>query len=172
MSSCASGERSNVRYVISLGANLGAAETVVSETIVNLAARLDGALVGASSLYRTSPVADVEQPDYVNAVAIVDSPREPAEVLRALQSMENQADRVRDIRWGPRTLDLDIVTVDGIVSDDPLLTLPHPRAHQRAFVLIPWLEIEPEAVLPTRGRVRDIVETGFEGQDIRRVESR
>lgn len=161
-----------MRYVISVGANLGAAETVVRETIDELATRLEGELVAASSLYRTSPVSDVEQPDYVNAVAIVDSPLEPGDALVMLQSLEDRADRVRDVRWGPRTLDLDIVTVDAILSEDPLLTLPHPRAHERAFVLIPWLEVEPDAVLPVRGKVREIVDAGFEGQDIQRMESR
>ena len=161
-----------MRYVISVGANLGAAEAVVRESIDHAATRLSGEFVAASSLYRTSPVADVEQPDYVNAVVIVDSPLEPVEVLRVLQTMEDQADRVRDVHWGPRTLDLDIVTVDGIVSDDPFLTLPHPRAHERAFVLIPWLEIEPEAWLPAHGRVEAIVDAGFEGQDIQRLEPR
>ena len=161
-----------MRYVISVGANLGSAQTLVAEAIDEMAARMDGELVAASSLYRTSPVSDIEQPDYINAVAIVDSPREPVEALQRLQSMEDRADRVREIRWGPRTLDLDIVTVDGIVSDDPHLTLPHPRAHERAFVLVPWLEIDADAALPGHGLVRDIVGAGFEGQEIQRVESR
>ena len=172
MSSFAFGENSDVRYVISVGANLGSAQLLVADAIDGMAVRLDGELVAASSLYRTSPVSDIEQPDYINAVAIVDSPLEPIEALRVLQSMEDRADRVREIRWGPRTLDLDIVTVDGIVSDDPNLTLPHPSAHERAFVLIPWLEIDADAALPGRGLVRDIVGAGFEGQEIQRVDFR
>lgn len=161
-----------MRYVISVGANLGSAQTLVAEAINEMAARMDGELVAASTLYRTSPVSDIEQPDYINAVAIVDSPCKPVKALQRLQSMEERADRVREIRWGPRTLDLDIVTVDGIVSDDPYLTLPHPRAHERAFVLVPWLEIDADAALPGRGLIRDIVGAGFEGQEIQRVESR
>lgn len=172
MSWFAFGGISDVRYVISVGANLGSAQTIVANAIEDMAALMDGELVAASSLYRTSPVSDVEQPDYINAVTIVESPLEPLEALRVLQSMEDRADRVRDVRWGPRTLDLDIVTVNAVVSDDPVLTLPHPHAHERAFVLIPWLEIEPDAALPGHGKVRNVVDAGFEGQDIERVEPR
>ena len=161
-----------MRYVISVGANLGDAEAVVRESMHDVAARLDGELIAASSLFLTSPVANVEQPDFINAVVIVDSLLEPIEALGVLRRMEDEADRVRDVHWGPRTLDLDIVTVDGFVSDAPLLTLPHPRAHERAFVLIPWLEIDPEAWLPAHGRVADIVDAGFTGQDIQRLEPR
>jgi 2-amino-4-hydroxy-6-hydroxymethyldihydropteridine diphosphokinase len=78
--------------------------------------------------------------------------------LRCGRELEAAADRVRDIRWGPRTLDVDVITCDNIVSDDPELTLPHPQAHRRAFVLLPWLEVAPDAILPVGGVSRPVSE--------------
>ena len=155
-----------MRYVIAVGANLGDAERVVDHALGDLAERLGGALVARSSLYRTAPVGGPEQPDFVNAVAIVEADLDPLETLRVLQTMENEAGRVRDVRWGPRTLDLDVIAVGDLVSEDPVLTVPHPRAHERAFVLVPWLEIDPQAVIAGKGRVRDLVEAGFDDQSI------
>ena len=155
-----------MRYVIAVGANLGDAERVVDQTLGDLAGRLGGSLVARSSLYRTAPVGGPEQPDFVNAVAIVETDLAPLETLRALQAMENETGRVRDVRWGPRTLDLDVIAAGDLVSEDPVLTLPHPRAHERAFVLVPWLEIDPQAVIAGKGRVRDLVEAGFDDQSI------
>lgn len=155
-----------MRYVIAVGANLGDAALVVGDALDTLADRLDGELVARSPLYRTAPVGGPEQPDFINAVAIVNSDLEPAEVLTRLQAMESQSGRVRDVRWGPRTLDLDVIVADDVVSDDPKLTIPHPRAHERAFVLMPWLEIDPLATIPGIGEVRTIVDGGFTDQDI------
>jgi 2-amino-4-hydroxy-6-hydroxymethyldihydropteridine diphosphokinase len=160
-----------VKYVIAVGANLGEAAMVVGEALCTLADRLDGDLVARSSLYRTAPVGGPEQPDFINAVAIVDSELEPSEILSRLQAMENESGRVRDIRWGPRTLDLDVIVAGDVVSDDPNLTIPHPRAHERSFVLLPWLEIEPLAQIPGIGAVEQLVNAGFDNQDIAVVES-
>ena len=156
--------------MIAVGANLGDAEQVVTQTLSTIAERLEGELEARSSLFRTAPVGGPEQPEFVNAVAIVHSVLQPRDVLGRLQVMEEEAGRVRDVRWGPRTLDLDLIVADDVVSEDPDLVIPHPRAHERAFVLVPWLEIDPHAEIPGRGSVKSLVELGFEGQDITVVE--
>lgn len=161
-----------MRYVIAVGANLGDAEHVVARALSELGERLEGDLEERSSLFRTAPVGGPEQPEFINAVAIVHSFLQPRDVLGRLQVMEEEAGRIRDVRWGPRTLDLDLIVADDAVIDDADLTIPHPRAHERAFVLVPWLEIDPHAEIPARGSVRALVELGFEGQEISMVEER
>lgn len=161
-----------MRYVIAVGANLGDAEHVVAHALSELGERLEGDLEARSSLFRTAPVGGPEQPEFINAVAIVHSFLQPRDVLGRLQVMEEEAGRIRDVRWGPRTLDLDLIVADDAVIDDADLTIPHPRAHERAFVLVPWLEIDPHAEIPARGSVRALVELGFEGQEISMVEER
>jgi 2-amino-4-hydroxy-6-hydroxymethyldihydropteridine diphosphokinase len=147
------------RAVLSLGANLGNRAAALRAALVALK---DDGLVARSTLYETPPWGPVEQPSYLNAIAIVRGLRDAAGWLARAHELEQAAGRTREVRFGPRTLDVDVVTVtddDGtaVVSDDPELTLPHPRAHERAFVLVPWLAIEPTAVLPGRGRVADLV---------------
>lgn len=146
------------RAVLSLGANLGAADVAVRAAID----ALGPALVRASALYRTPPWGGVEQDDFVNATVLVDDPaRDAAGWLAFARERESVAQRVRDVRWGPRTLDVDVIAVwegeKAVLSDDPELTLPHPRAHLRAFVLIPWLDADPDAELPGHGAVADLV---------------
>ncbi|MGA0208316.1 MAG: 2-amino-4-hydroxy-6-hydroxymethyldihydropteridine diphosphokinase [Candidatus Nanopelagicales bacterium] len=160
-----------MRYVIAVGANMGDASARVEQTLDVLAQRLDGELLGRSSLYRTAPVGGVEQSDFINAVAIVETSLDPRAVLDRLQALELEAGRERIVRWGPRTLDLDVIAAGDLVSDDPELTLPHPRTHERAFVLIPWLEIDPSASIPGVGSVRDLVTAGVEDQRINKMES-
>lgn len=142
------------RAVLSLGSNLG-------DRLAFLKSVLDGlgsAVVAVSSVYETEPWGVEDQPDFLNAVCTVDDPeRDHWAWLRAGQELERAAGRVRERRWGPRTLDVDVVTVDGVRSDDPELLLPHPGTPTRATVLIPWLEIDPEAELPGHGPVRDLV---------------
>jgi 2-amino-4-hydroxy-6-hydroxymethyldihydropteridine diphosphokinase len=147
------------RAVLSLGANLGDRAGALRAAMVALK---DDGLVARSTLYETPPWGPVEQPPYLNAIAIVRGPRDAAGWLVRAHELEQAAGRTRDLRWGPRTLDVDVVTVTGddgspVLSDDPGLTLPHPRAHERAFVLVPWATLEPAAVLPGRGRVADLV---------------
>lgn len=161
-----------MRYVIAIGANLGDAVSVVEDALSSLPASLNGDLVARSSMYSTSPVGGPDQPDFINAVVIVETSLDPYEVLARLQGLENDAGRVRDVRWGPRTLDLDLILAADTVNSDPKLTIPHPRAHERAFVLIPWLEIDPQAEIPGHGTVRDLVARGFEDQEITPLESR
>jgi 2-amino-4-hydroxy-6-hydroxymethyldihydropteridine diphosphokinase len=142
------------RAVLSLGANLG-------DRLANLrlaAHGLGDAIVAVSPVYETAPWGGVEQPDFLNAVAIVSAPGVDAwGWLAKARQLEAEAGRVRTIRWGPRTLDVDIVTVDGVTSTDPELLLPHPGTPERATVLIPWLDVEPDAVLPGHGRVADLL---------------
>lgn len=144
------------RAVIALGANLGDPRAAVLGAIDVLAADEGVTVVAISKLYETDPVGGPEQPMYVNAVVVVDSTRSPMELLDLAHSVEQQWQRVRDIRWGPRTLDVDLIDVDGVVSDDPVLTLPHPRAFERAFVIVPWLDVEPDAVLVGHGPIVEL----------------
>jgi 2-amino-4-hydroxy-6-hydroxymethyldihydropteridine diphosphokinase len=147
------------RAVLSLGANLGDRAGVLRAALTALK---DDGLVARSTLYETPPWGPVEQPPYLNAIAIVRGDRDAAGWLVRAHELEQAAGRTREQRWGPRTLDVDIVTVtedDGtpVLSDDPRLTLPHPHAHERAFVLLPWATLEPGAVLPGKGRVADLL---------------
>ncbi len=147
------------RAVLSLGANLGDRAATLREALDGLVA--DG-LVAVSALYETPPWGPVEQPPYLNAVALVQGPRDAAGWLARAHELEQAAGRTREVRWGARTLDVDVVAVtadDGtpVISGDPALTLPHPRAHERAFVLVPWAEVEPDAVLPGHGPVAGLL---------------
>ncbi|TKJ31964.1 2-amino-4-hydroxy-6-hydroxymethyldihydropteridine diphosphokinase [Blastococcus sp. CCUG 61487] len=145
--------------VLSLGANLGDRAATLRSALAALSA--DG-LVAHSDLYETPPWGPVEQPPYLNAIAVVRGGRDARGWLERAHELEQAAGRTREVRWGARTLDVDVVTVSGddgqpVRSDDPELTLPHPRAHERAFVLVPWLAVDPAAALPGRGVVRDLL---------------
>lgn len=121
-------------------------------------ASLDGAVRAVSPVYETAPWGGVEQADFLNAVVLVaDQRADPVEWLRRGQRCEAAAARTREIRWGPRTLDVDVIDVECTVRHDPALTLPHPRAHERAFVLVPWLEVAPHATLAGYGAVAGLV---------------
>ncbi|RQO44779.1 2-amino-4-hydroxy-6-hydroxymethyldihydropteridine diphosphokinase [Rhodococcus sp. KBW08] len=137
------------RAVLSIGSNIG-------DSVAHLQSVVDGlgsAVVAVSPVYSTAPWGGVEQQDFFNAVVVVDDPEaDAAEWLRRSQALEEAADRVREQRWGPRSLDVDVVDCEGVVSSDLVLTLPHPRAHLRAFVLVPWLDVEPDATLIVDGQ--------------------
>lgn len=137
------------RAVLSIGSNQGDSLALL-RGVVQRAAE-DAILRAVSSVYATSPWGGVRQGDFLNAILVVEHPGSPVDVLEWGFAREREAERVREVRWGPRTLDVDVVSaeLDGepVISDDPALTLPHPRAVERAFVLIPWLEIEPGALL-------------------------
>lgn len=147
------------RAVLSLGANLGdRADTLRTA----LAALAEDGTVSCSPLYETPPWGPVEQPPYLNAVAVVTADRDARSWLDRAHELEQVAGRTREVRWGARTLDVDVVTVTGddgapVLSANPELTLPHPRAHERAFVLVPWLAVDPAAELPGHGRVDDLL---------------
>jgi 2-amino-4-hydroxy-6-hydroxymethyldihydropteridine diphosphokinase len=144
--------------VLSLGANLGDRAAAIEAALT----ALGDELVARSPLYETPPWGPVEQPPYLNAVAVVRGPRDAAGWLARAHELEQAAGRTREVRWGARTLDVDVVTVTGddgapVRSDDPALTLPHPRAHERAFVLVPWAALDATAELPGHGGVADLV---------------
>jgi 2-amino-4-hydroxy-6-hydroxymethyldihydropteridine diphosphokinase len=140
--------------VLSLGSNLGDRRAHLRAAIELIGRRLP--VLAFSSPYETEPVGGGRQPSYLNCAALV-ATADPEEALAAAHVAEDTRGRLRSTRWGPRTLDVDVISVDAITRNDARLTLPHPRAHERAFVLVPWLEIEPNAVLPGRGRVADLV---------------
>ncbi|WP_121188272.1 2-amino-4-hydroxy-6-hydroxymethyldihydropteridine diphosphokinase [Nocardiopsis sp. Huas11] len=144
------------RAVLALGSNLG-------DRRATLQGAVDALLTGGPSpvalspVYETAPVGGPEQGAYLNAVLVVDTDDGPLELLQRAQAVERDFDRVREVRWGPRTLDVDVIAFGDARSDDPRLTLPHPRAHLRAFVLRPWLDADPGAVLPGRGPAADLL---------------
>jgi 2-amino-4-hydroxy-6-hydroxymethyldihydropteridine diphosphokinase len=120
--------------------------------------QLGEAVRAVSAVYATQPWGGVSQEEFLNAVVLVDDlDADAQEWLRRGQRCESAAQRTRTLRWGPRTLDVDVIDVEHTVRNDPQLTLPHPRAHERAFVLVPWLEVAPDAVLAGHGAVADLV---------------
>jgi 2-amino-4-hydroxy-6-hydroxymethyldihydropteridine diphosphokinase len=142
------------RAVLSLGSNLG-------DRAAFLRLAVDGlreTLVSVSSVYETKAWGVEDQPDFLNAVCIVDDPaRTHWDWLRLGQSLEDKAGRVRELRWGPRTLDVDVVSVDEIRSAEPELLLPHPGTADRATVLVPWLEIDPAAQVLDLGSAAELL---------------
>jgi 2-amino-4-hydroxy-6-hydroxymethyldihydropteridine diphosphokinase len=149
------------RAVISLGSNLGNRLETLQGAIDALEDTPGVRVKAVSPVYETEPwgVPADSQPSYFNAVVVLKTTLPPASLLERAHAVEEAFNRVRDERWGPRTLDVDIVTYADVVSDDPVLTLPHPRAHERAFVLAPWRDLEPEAQLPGRGPVTELLDT-------------
>jgi 2-amino-4-hydroxy-6-hydroxymethyldihydropteridine diphosphokinase len=144
-----------VKAAIALGSNLDGPEARVRGAFARIAA-LPGTIVAArSQLYRTAPVGYVDQPPFINACVLVETRLPARELLEGLLEIERQGGRVRDIANGPRTLDLDIVLYGGAVIDEPGLCVPHPRAHERAFVLAPLLDVWPDATIPGHGTARD-----------------
>ena len=134
-----------MKAVIALGSNLGNREATLDFAVSRLSEHLSH--IKISSYIETDPVGGPEQPKYLNAVAVGETTHTAETLLKELQKIENEAGRTREVRWGARTLDLDIIMFGDVVSNDPTLTLPHPRAHERAFVLAPWLEVDPNAIL-------------------------
>ncbi len=128
-----------MKAVISLGANIGNPEEQMQLAIAMLREATE--VVAISSIYSTKPVGGPEQPDYLNAICIVESELPAADLLALLQGIEKTLGRERHERWGPRTIDLDLIQYGTILSSAQELELPHPRAHERKFVLEPWFEI-------------------------------
>jgi 2-amino-4-hydroxy-6-hydroxymethyldihydropteridine diphosphokinase len=141
---------------LGLGANLGDRLAALQEAVDGLAER--GVVATASSrVWETEPVGGPPgQPSYLNAVIRARTDATPEEVLRAAHAVERVGGRTRELRWGPRTIDVDVLLYDDRTSDDPALTLPHPRMTERAFVLLPLLELDPDPVLPGGVRVLDL----------------
>jgi 2-amino-4-hydroxy-6-hydroxymethyldihydropteridine diphosphokinase len=145
------------RVVVALGSNLG-------DRLDNLQGGLDAlfdspglSFVAVSPVFETSPVGGPAQPDYLNAVLVAETLLPARAILERCQGVELALGRTRERHWGPRTLDLDLIVYGDQVSDDPELTLPHPRAHERAFVLAPWCAADPDGRIPGHGRVADLL---------------
>lgn len=147
---------------IAIGSNLGDRHATIHSALSAISHTPGLRLVAISSLHETAPVGEVPQGPYLNAAAIVETVLSPRELLATLQSIEldHGRNRAREQRWGPRTLDLDLILYASLTMAGPGLTLPHPHAHMRLFVLDPLVEIAPEWVFPTLGRsVRELRET-------------
>jgi 2-amino-4-hydroxy-6-hydroxymethyldihydropteridine diphosphokinase len=159
------------RAVLSLGSNLGNRLETLQGAVDALEDTPGVRVKAVSPVYETEPwgVEPGSQPSYFNAVVVLKTTLPPSSLLERAHAVEEAFNRVRDERWGPRTLDVDIVAYADVVSEDPDLTLPHPRAHERAFVLAPWHDVEPEAQLPGRGPVAGLLDTVTgEGVDVRK----
>lgn len=139
---------------IALGSNLGDRDAHLSAALDAIAALPGTRILAVSDFVNTDPVGPLPQPAYLNAAALIFTPLEPRALLAALLLIErsHSRDRSREQRWGPRTLDLDLLLYDDRIIDEPGLTVPHPRLHERAFVLIPLAQIAPGLFVPTRGR--------------------
>jgi len=144
---------------IALGSNLQQPQQQVTTALREIAELPQTTLVRQSSLYRTAPVGYDEQPDFINAVVEVETSLKPVELLHAIQQIENQHGRERPFPNAPRVLDLDLLLYNNTVMDTNELTLPHPRMHERGFVLLPLAEIAPDLTLPKYGSVADLAQT-------------
>jgi 2-amino-4-hydroxy-6-hydroxymethyldihydropteridine diphosphokinase len=149
------------RAVLSVGSNLG-------DRFEYLRMAVDGlgdTIRALSPVYETAPWGVTDQADFLNQILIVEDDRtDEWGWLRRAKELERAADRVRTQHWGPRTLDVDVIMVDDVTSDDPELRLPHPRAHERAFVLVPLRDVWPDARIPGRGRVADLIDALGQGE--------
>lgn len=156
------------RAFLGLGSNLGDKVENLREAVRLIGEGPQTQVVSKSSLYATAPVGYLDQDDFVNGVIEIETGLTPEALLALCQSVEQSLRRVRLIRWGPRTIDVDVLLYQGVVSSDPFLTLPHPRMHERAFVLVPLAEID--AGLEVSGKTVEAWLVGLEAGDIQRLE--
>ncbi len=145
-----------MKAVIALGANIGNPKEQMDLAVAMLREVTNFQLV--SNYYSTKPVSDIPQPDYLNAVCIVESDLPALDLLALLHGIEKTLGRERNEVWGPRTIDLDLIQYGSLLSSADELKLPHPRAHERRFVIEPWYSIEPDAILLTYGKISEILE--------------
>jgi 2-amino-4-hydroxy-6-hydroxymethyldihydropteridine diphosphokinase len=147
-----------MRAYIALGSNLGDSKQQLLDAIDKLSGLPGSRVLVRSRLYRTPPWGHIEQPDFLNAVVALETPLPPHDLLDALLEIEREAGRLRSgERWGPRTLDLDILHVIGQTVNDERLTLPHPHISERAFVLLPLNDLAPDLEIPGQGCVSDLL---------------
>lgn len=144
-----------MKAVVALGANIGNPEEQIDVAIAMLKAATD--VIATSSYFVTKPVGGPEQPDYINAVCTLESELPALDLLALLHGIEKSLGRERKEKWGPRTIDLDLIQYGTLLSKAEELELPHPRAYERRFVLEPWYEIEPDAILLTHGKISDLL---------------
>jgi 2-amino-4-hydroxy-6-hydroxymethyldihydropteridine diphosphokinase len=145
-----------MKAVVALGANIGNPREQMDLAVAMLREATE--VTALSSFYSTKPVGGPEQPDYLNAVCLIESDLPALDLLSLLHGIEKSLGRERDERWGPRTIDLDLIQYGSLLSSADELQLPHPRAHERRFVLEPWHEIEPDALLLTHGKISELLE--------------
>ncbi|WP_327088795.1 2-amino-4-hydroxy-6-hydroxymethyldihydropteridine diphosphokinase [Nonomuraea sp. NBC_01738] len=147
-----------MKAVLALGSNLGRRFQTLQGAVDTLFDAPGLEFVAVSPVYETDPVGGPPgQKPYLNAIVVAETKLQPSMLLDRAQSVENAFGRVREERWGPRTLDVDLIVVGEKLSDDPELTLPHPRAFERAFVLVPWVQVDPDAEIPGHGRIADLL---------------
>jgi 2-amino-4-hydroxy-6-hydroxymethyldihydropteridine diphosphokinase len=145
-----------MKAVVALGANIGNPKEQLDIAIALL--KESTSVIEVSTYFETKPVGGPEQPDYLNAVCILESDLPAMDLLSLLHGIEKSLGRERIEHWGPRTIDLDLIQYGALLSSADELKLPHPRAHERRFVLEPWAQIEPDAILLTHGRVAALLE--------------
>lgn len=157
------------QVVFSLGANLGDTVETLQAAVDLIASTPDVIVTDVSGVYRTDPVGRTDQPDFHNIVVLAETMLSSDVLLERVQAIESALGRVRHERWAARTIDIDLIALGDRVRSDERLTLPHPRAHERAFVLVPWLEVDPGAMLPGHGSVADLV-AGLDASGVERIE--
>lgn len=157
-----------MKATISLGSNLGDRFQYLQNALDSINTVTGTQVHSVSPVFETDPVGGPEQGQYLNAVAVVKTILSPEQFLAAIQLIELEQDRERNERWGPRTLDIDLLAMDTEVRSTPELELPHPRAHVRAFVLLPWSLLDPEFVIPGKTSVAELLE----GVDVKGVHAR
>ncbi|MEI6404690.1 MAG: 2-amino-4-hydroxy-6-hydroxymethyldihydropteridine diphosphokinase [Actinomycetes bacterium] len=145
-----------IRIAIGLGSNLGDRLGHLQFAVAQLRAHAQLSVNAVSPVYETDPVGGPEQNEFFNAVVIAESDLSPDELLTIVQDIENARDRKREIHWGPRTLDVDLLAIGDTVIDTPTLVIPHPRIQERGFVLLPWAQVDPECDIPHLGIVREL----------------
>ena len=144
-----------MKAVIALGANIGDPKAQMDLAVAMLREATE--VISVSEYFSTKPVSDIEQPDYLNAVCIVESELPALDLLSLLHGIEKALGRQRLEKWGPRTIDLDLIQYGSLLSSADELKLPHPRAHERRFVLEPLISIDPEAILLTHGKISELL---------------
>jgi 2-amino-4-hydroxy-6-hydroxymethyldihydropteridine diphosphokinase len=144
------------RVTLSLGSNIGERFQHLQTALTKINQNKKISNVVSSSVYETKPVGGPVQDNFLNAVISLDTELTPLELLEFTQKLENEAERIREVRWGPRTLDIDVLVYGNTVINSEVLSIPHPRISERAFVVIPWLEIEPNAHIPNIGALKDL----------------
>ncbi|MEA5153852.1 2-amino-4-hydroxy-6-hydroxymethyldihydropteridine diphosphokinase [Raineyella sp.] len=158
------------KVVFALGSNLGDRLDQLDQAVAQLRATPDLRIVAVSPVYETAAVGGpADSPAFLNAVVVTETTQSAEAMLARIGAIEEAAGRTREVHWGPRTLDVDIIVYGDRIIDEPELTVPHPRAHQRAFVLAPWADVEPDAVIPGHGPIAELL-AGLETGGIRRLE--